>query len=654
MKIYILLLCCVSNSVLGSEIEEIVVHSPYQAYRATPVTYYDVDKELIDAQGILTEPSYLLAKTPSVSVQSDSGSYQGYSYFRIRGIDQTRINMTLDGIPLSEPEDQGVYFSNYPGLFDALQRVQVQRGVGLSQNGTASFGGSVQLTSADLWALPATSLKAAYGSYDTWSGTLENLSHFSEKGAVYLQASGVTSSGYKHDSGNQSYSLFNSTELRDDYGQWNVLAFTGEQDNNLAWFGVTRAALEKDRRSNANRNENDTFRQSLISIARYLRFSEAFSLDVRAYHNQLQGNYDFDMNNFLGIQESGDIYNYAFDSGFTGFFSTLHYSMDALAISAGFHINDYSRKHTGSEKKLGLLYQNTGYKDSEAFFIKTEYRIGSLLLFSDVERRKTNFDYRGSVDFSELDWSFYNPRAGASLIISNDLVAYYSLGRTGREPTRTDLFGGMDNLEVGDDGAPLLYPLKPEKVIDHEAGVRYSSNNINASINIFHMVFDHEITLNGNFGPNGLQLNQDVDNSFREGIEFSTEIAISPMVSWSSSASWIHSQINHEDEKFKPVLTPEWIAHTAIDWDTRIFGYGLEARYQSGAYINLSNTESVSSQFLLNAYLKYQWSRSTLTLYINNLLNRDYVASGAMNANGDATYFVGAPINFLAQLRMGF
>lgn len=546
MKIYILLLCCVSNYVLASEIEEIVVHSPYQAEISTPITYSNIDKALINTQGILIEPSYLLAKTPSISVQSDSGSYQGYSYFRIRGIDQTRINMTLDGIPLNEPEDQGVYFSNYPGLFGALQGIQVQRGVGLSQNGTASFGGSVQLSSVDLSAAPSSSINAAYGSFDTWSGALENLSHFSETGAIYLQAAGVTSAGYKHDSDNRSYSLFNSAELRDDYGQWNFLAFTGEQNNNLAWLGVTREALEKDRRSNANRNESDIFRQSLVSVARQLQFSDTLNLDIRTYYNQLQGNYDFDMNNFLGLQDSGDIYNYAFDSRFAGLFSTLHYSSETLGISTGFHINDYSRKHTGSEKQLGRLYQNTGYRDSQAFFVKAEYRLGSLLLFSDLERRKTDFDYRGSTDFSRLDWSFYNPRVGASLAINDQLVAYYSVGKTSREPTRTDLFGGMDNLELGDDGSPLLYPLKPEKVIDHEVGFRYSNKNTNASINIFHMAFDHEITLNGNFGPNGLQLNQDVDNSFREGIELSSEVAISPVISWSSSASWIHSQIKHE------------------------------------------------------------------------------------------------------------
>jgi len=652
MKNYILFFLFVSSYASSNPIEEVVVRSPYQAYQNTPITYHTINKNLIDSQGSLVEPSYLLSKTPSVSAYSDSGSYQGYSYFRIRGIDQTRINMTLDGIPLNEPEDQGVYFSNYPGIFDALQNVQVQRGVGLSQNGTASFGGSIQLESIDLSATPTASITGTYGSFDTWSGTVNNLSQFSDNGALYLQASGVTTSGYKYDSGNRSHSIFGSAEINDDYGHWDFLAFTGEQDNDLAWLGVTQENLNNDRRTNSNKNEDDVFKQSLVSVSRNLTFSETLTMDIRTYYSQLKGNYDFDMNNFLGINEPGDIYNYAFDSDFAGLFSTLNYYSQSLHVTAGFHVNDYSRKHTGSEKTIGALYQNIGYKDSQTLFLKAEYNLDSFLFFADLEHRKTSFDYKGNTDFPQLNWSFYNPRVGTSFTFTDRLISYYSVGRTSREPTRTDLFGGMDNLETGDDGQPLVYPLKPEKVTDHELGIRYSVDNARASINVFHMAFDHEITLNGNFGPNGLQLNQDVDKSVREGIEFATELKLTSTISWSASAARSHNRIDNQGENFQPVLTPEWIVYTAIDSVMGKFGYGLEARYQSMSYINLGNTEMVGSYTLVNGYLGYDWNSAELKLYVNNILDRDYFASGSLNANGDAAYFVGAPANILVQLRM--
>ena len=83
--------------------------------------------------------------SPNVLTQSDNGSQYGYSYMRIRGFDQTKINFTLNGIPLNEMEDQGIYFSNMPGFLNNISNIQVTRGIGTSQYGTTSIGGSVDM-----------------------------------------------------------------------------------------------------------------------------------------------------------------------------------------------------------------------------------------------------------------------------------------------------------------------------------------------------------------------------------------------------------------------------------------------------------------------------------------------------------------------------
>ena len=127
---------------------EVVIN--YQADKRTPVTFQNIYSKELKEKSTGQEPSFLLSKTPSVTNYSDAGNSQGYSYFRIRGIDQTRINMTLDGVPLNEPEDQGAYFSNYPDIFNSINKIQIQRGVGTTKNGVASYGGSVQLFSPNL------------------------------------------------------------------------------------------------------------------------------------------------------------------------------------------------------------------------------------------------------------------------------------------------------------------------------------------------------------------------------------------------------------------------------------------------------------------------------------------------------------------------
>src|SRR5690349_1229989 len=92
-------------------------------------------------------PLALQGVTPSLTSYAETGNYWGYSYIRLRGIDQSRINLTLDGIPLNDPEDEVLYFADFPDLANSLQSVQVQRGVGTSSNGTAAYAGSINMES---------------------------------------------------------------------------------------------------------------------------------------------------------------------------------------------------------------------------------------------------------------------------------------------------------------------------------------------------------------------------------------------------------------------------------------------------------------------------------------------------------------------------
>src|SRR5215469_4668943 len=95
-------------------------------------------------------PLLLQGAAPSLTSYAETSNYWGYSYIRLRGIDQSRINLTLDGIPLNDPEDQVLYFADFPDLANSLHSVQVQRGVGTSSTGTASFAGSINMESLPL------------------------------------------------------------------------------------------------------------------------------------------------------------------------------------------------------------------------------------------------------------------------------------------------------------------------------------------------------------------------------------------------------------------------------------------------------------------------------------------------------------------------
>src|SRR5215831_16591982 len=99
-------------------------------------------------------PLVLQGAAPSLTAYAETGNYWGYSYIRLRGIDQSRINFTIDGIPLNDPEDQVLYFADFPDLSNSLRSVQVQRGVGTTSNGTAAYAGSINMETIPLTETP--------------------------------------------------------------------------------------------------------------------------------------------------------------------------------------------------------------------------------------------------------------------------------------------------------------------------------------------------------------------------------------------------------------------------------------------------------------------------------------------------------------------
>ena len=157
MKKIFLLLICITNISISQNIFQtdsinqlLEINATYYAQKQTPITHQNIKLEDIQKQSIGQEPAFIFANTPSIIAYADGGHSQGYSYFTLRGIDQTRINITLDGVPLNDPADQAFYFSNYADILNSISKIQIQRGVGVSKNGNASYAGSIELFSPNL------------------------------------------------------------------------------------------------------------------------------------------------------------------------------------------------------------------------------------------------------------------------------------------------------------------------------------------------------------------------------------------------------------------------------------------------------------------------------------------------------------------------
>lgn len=631
-------------------LNEIIV--TYHANKLTPMSFANIPQDAITAKLFGQEPSFLLSTTPSITVYSDAGSMQGYSYFRLRGIDQTRINISLDGVPLSEPEDQGAYFSNYPDIFNSLSKVQIQRGVGTSKNGTASYGGSVQLFSPNLHNGSVTNLGADYGSFNFYRVFGEVNSGIKNGKGIYVRAANLHSDGYKYHSGNSSRSIFMSGGIFRPKVSWKTNLFTGHQKNNLAWIGVSDSLIKINRRTNANSNgETDCFFQYFSQFQNSIVIGENSTLQSCIYYIFLDGNYNFDLNNFIGLPSNKEMFNYAVQSNWLGYFMNYTYSNKEFNWTVGGHTFMYNRKHVGSEKTLGELYSNTGYKNEVSMNTKLEYKLISLLqAYLDLQYRYTEFNYKGSVPFDKLHWNFFNPKVGILYTPTRNLTFYYSVGRTSREPTRNDMFKGNDNLEADENSLLTINNTQAERVTDHEAGVRLQHKNIAIDGNVYYMNFKNEIVLDGKFGPNGLALTKNVAKSYRMGVEVSIRYQCGNFL-FSNNSSWNQSRIKQQNVKFSPILTPSLIINQGIEYSRNPFTVAIDGRYQSSSYIDFAEQVKIAPYFLAGISSSYVYKSFKLTFRLNNITNAKYYNNAYVDFDSNSKYFVQAPINFLISLK---
>ena len=157
------------DSTQVEQLQEVVVKG-VRAQKNAPYAIANIKKqELNEFSKTGKELPFLFSQTPGVMAWSENGLGTGTTYMRIRGAGDSRINVTLDGVPLNSPEDQCVFWANMNSYGSLLGSVQIQRGVGTSTNGDGAFGGTVALSSATPDQKPSIEVSGSYGSFNTFN-----------------------------------------------------------------------------------------------------------------------------------------------------------------------------------------------------------------------------------------------------------------------------------------------------------------------------------------------------------------------------------------------------------------------------------------------------------------------------------------------------
>jgi len=624
-----------------------------KALHGDPITNTTLTKEKLVLGYRGNDVATVIKSTPSIVMYSDGGNDMGYMYYRIRGIDQTRINSTLNGVPLNEPEDQGAYFSNYPDFLSNVNSLQIQRGIGISSNGTSSYGGSINFESYDLTKTQS-QLDLAFSSWNSKRVSYAYCSGYKNKFSVYFRLSKISSNGYRDHSGTDGFTLFSSigykfnknTELK-------LISFVGRSVNQMAYLAADEDSILMNRKFNLlTKNENDNFTQNLTILELNKKLDKNFNLSSSIFYNKLLGQYDVLF---------PPINNFQLNSNYLGLIGTLKYEKNNYSSSLGILITNYNRYHSMSSYPdiNKLIYKNNGIKNEIALSWKNNLKIDKSKFFTDIQLRNAKFSYQRIIDYSinvnPINWTFLNWRIGYRYSFSNNSMLYMMYGQSTKEPTRNDMFAGYDDLdktnyfEIGN-----FSKVKPETSRDLELGYEKYTERLKLKIDYFNMNFSNEITPIGQLSSIGLPLRKNIDKSSRQGLELDITYKLK-IFSISSNYTYMYSDINsyvndQDGKEYKnviPLLSPHSILNLKLSKELKDWTFNLGFRYISDSYLDNENTNKCPEFLNFDFLVK----KSIFTFRIDNIFDRSNYSSGYL-VNSKRNFYVYPERNYSITLNI--
>ncbi|MFK7757329.1 MAG: TonB-dependent receptor [Flavobacteriales bacterium] len=563
----------------------------------TPMAYTQIGEEEIEKMNFGQDLPYILRMSPSLVTTSDAGAGIGYTGLRIRGSDATRINVTVNGIPLNDSESQGVFWVNMPDFGSSVNSIQIQRGVGTSVNGASAFGGTVNLQTTRPAKESMFKTTLGGGSYGTLRSNLEFSSGMiNDKWNVNGRLSRITSDGYIDRASANLSSLYLNAGMYLKNTTLKAVIIQGEERTYQSWYGTPEAVLENDqaglenladnvlgldaedreRLLNADRtynfydyeNQVDDYGQDHYQLHFTHSFSNALNLNISGHYTKGAGFFEeyekeADLEEFgiavanedipAGtITESDLIVRRWLDNDFYGGVWALNYRKNKVNAIFGGAVNQYVGDHFGEviwseyagDSELGdRYYEGDATKDDLSSYLKATYDVtDELSVFGDVQGRFVNYQTQGlDNDLREIDvdtsYTFINPKFGLSYTKGKHQF-YGSYSIANREPSRGDFI----------DATPGNVP-EPETLNDLELGYHYRAKKMAFNVNLYNMDYTNQLVLTGEVNESGGSVRTNVSESFRRGIELIAGYQITPKINWQVNATFSQNKITAFTER---------------------------------------------------------------------------------------------------------
>lgn len=636
--------------------DEVIVRGSRAGSR-TPMAHSTIVASEMRALDMTRDMPYLLSLTPSVVETSDAGNGIGYTSMRIRGTDASRINITLDGIPLNDAESQQVFWVDLPDLASSTGSIQIQRGAGTSTNGAGAFGASVNISSMTPPDNPGAEAALSFGSFNTirasakaWTGIL------GEGFNMMVRASLIGSDGYIDHSASdiRSAMVTGIWSAPSNRLKFNIL--TGSERTGISWWGVPAEILPVNRRYNPAgeytdsngdlryyENETDNYNQNHYQLFYTHLFPGQVSLNTGLHLTTGSGYYeeqvsDRDPSDYglygltddgLEVSETDLVQRKWLDNYFYGAVWALVKTGSVAEWTFGGALNRYDgdhfgrliwMEHPGNVTPDYEWYRNNGLKDEFNIYGKVNAKVtGRLNVFLDLQYRYISYHFDGpDSDMKDLtavhQFSFFNPKTGLFWSNGTGSDAFVSVSIAHREPSRTDF-----KEAAGDaDATP-----KQERLTDFEGGYTFRNASLALGLNLYYMMYRDQLVPTGRISTTGYPIMTNVPESYRTGIELSGSYRPSPMAALKMNLTLSRSRITDFTNYYFNYNTSDW-SEEYISSNLGTVDIAYSPRITGSAEVEINPVKNLSLN-LTGKYVGKQYFDNTMS---ENRVINPYFVSG--------------------------
>ena len=532
---------------------------------------------------------YLLTTTPGLQVTSDDGLGVGYTYFRVRGTDHTRINMTVNEVPLNDAESQTVFWVNMTDMSSSVSQVDVQRGVGTSTSGSA-FGASLNMQTNMLDSVSRLTLAFNGGMYNTFREMIHAHASISNRWKMNARFTKVNSDGFLYRTKSDLYSYYGDIGWYGRKTQVILRAFGGAESTGMGWEGVSYETAYgingADRRYNPAGeytvpasdgsdstvyypNQTDNYSQQHAQLTVNHRFTPQWSLSATLHYTHGSGYYEQYKKKkytYWGLPYSGKsygMYQKWLNNHYAGFMVNAKYISEPVDAQIGVAGSNYIGQHWGILDYLATplaeplpihyeYYRNHANKIDVNTYAKANWRVinkgqEKLSIYGDFQYRYVRYSRDGINEESmenlplTAEYHFFNPKAGLTYQNHGHMLSA-SFAIANRDPSRNNY---KENVRYDAASGTWTNLPKAERLYDYELGYQYTHRRFQAGANLYFMDYDNQLVLTGEYNDIGVMKTVNVKDSYRMGIEVSAGVQITDWFRWEGNIVFSRNKIQH-------------------------------------------------------------------------------------------------------------